>query len=481
MQDVAQQMLRNVPLAVDLDETLISTDSLHESCLGCLKLRPRDWQAFSQALRRGKAAFKREIASRLDFEAGLLPYNHALLEYLRCEKQAGRRLGLFTASDQIVADKVADHLGLFNVACGSDGVTNLDGARKAEAIRTLLGERFAYAGNAAVDKPIFECAEAVVLVGDIPFLKQLLPTDKTIEATFPTAPSTLRTWVKQLRIHHWIKNILVFAAPLFAFKIGSPDVLLQTVALFLAMGCLASATYVINDLFDLPADREHRTKRFRPLAAGVIAVRKASLAAAAMLAATIVLASFLSWSSVAVLGAYFVMTMAYSFALKRQPIVDVIVLAGLFTLRVLAGSVLLPQPASPWLLTFSMLFFTCLAILKRYIELNQLVAARGNDVQARGYTVKDIPLLLASGIASGFASIVIFTLYMTQEQYPRQIYGHPQLLWMLMPLILVWILRIWHLAVHGRMNDDPLLFAFSDRFSLALGACGALVLVGAWS
>jgi 4-hydroxybenzoate polyprenyltransferase len=480
MQDVAQQIQRDVPLAVDLDETLISTNSLHETCLSCLRLRPH-WPALSQALLRGKAAFKREVASRIDFEPALLPYNHALLEYLRCEKQAGRRLGLFTASDQIVADKVADHLGLFDVACGSDGVTNLNGAKKAAAIRTLLGERFAYAGDAAADKPIFECAETVVLVGDIPFLKQLLPTDKTIEATFPAAPSTLRMWVKQLRIHHWMKNILVFAAPLFAFKIGSPEILLQAVALFLAMGCLASATYVVNDLLDLATDREHRTKRFRPLAAGVIPVRQAALAAATMVATMIVLASFLSWSVVAALGVYFVMTMAYSFGLKRQPIIDVIVLAGLFTLRVLAGGALLSQPTSPWLLTFSMLFFIGLAILKRYVELSQLVAAGGNDVEVRGYTVKDIPLLLASGIASGFASIVIFTLYMTQEQYPRQIYRHPQFLWLLMPLILVWILRIWHLAVHGRVNDDPLLFAFRDRFSLGLVACGALVLAGAWS
>jgi 4-hydroxybenzoate polyprenyltransferase len=148
---------------------------------------------------------------------------------------------------------------------------------------------------------------------------------------------------------------------------------------------------------------------------------------------------------------------------------------------VLAGGALLSQPTSPWLLTFSMLFFIGLAILKRYVELSQLVAAGGNDVEVRGYTVKDIPLLLASGIDSGFASIVIFTLYMTQEQYPRQIYRHPQFLWLLMPLILVWILRIWHLAVHGRVNDDPLLFAFRDRFSLGLVACGALVLAGAWS
>jgi 4-hydroxybenzoate polyprenyltransferase len=238
---------------------------------------------------------------------------------------------------------------------------------------------------------------------------------------------------------------------------------------------------VANDLLDLAADREHQTKRFRPLAAGIISVRHATLVGAVLLIVTLMLCLALPRLAVVALGVYFVATLAYSFALKRQPIVDVVVLASLFTLRVLAGGSLLLQPTSPWLLTFSMLFFIGLAILKRYVEVEQLVAMRGTDVQARGYTAKDLPLLLASGIAAGFASIVIFTLYMTQEQYPRQIYGHPQFLWVLMPIILVWILRIWHLAVHGRMHDDPLLFAFRDRFSLALGACAALVLAGAWS
>lgn len=475
------QPLRDVPLAVDLDETLIVTDSLHESCLGCLKLTPREWPAFLRALLRGKAAFKRQMASHLGSGAESLPYNRQLVDYLAAEKERGRKLGLFTAADQIIADKVAGHLGLFDVVCGSDGKVNLKGFRKVKAIRNLLGERFAYAGDAAVDKPIFEQAEAVVLVGNVPFLKGLLPIGKPIEASFPTQRATPWMWIKQLRIHHWMKNVLVFVAPVFAFKIGSPDVMLHALALFLAMGCLASSTYVVNDLLDLKEDREHRSKRYRPLAAGLIPVSRVALAATGLFIGALLLCAALNWASIVALGTYFAVTLAYSLTLKRQPIVDVVTLAGLFTLRVLAGGALLASPTSPWLLTFSMLFFLGLAILKRYVEMEQIVAVRGPEAQARGYTARDLPLLLASGIASGFASIVIFTLYMTQEQYPRQIYGHPQFLWLLMPLILIWTLRIWHLAVHGRMNDDPLLFAFRDRFSLALGACAVLVLTGAWS
>jgi 4-hydroxybenzoate polyprenyltransferase len=320
-----------------------------------------------------------------------------------------------------------------------------------------------------------------VLIGNVTFLKSLLPIGKPIETSFPAQRATPMMWIKQLRIHHWMKNILVFVAPLFAFKIGSLEVMLRASALFLAMGCLASSTYVVNDLLDLEADREHRSKRFRPLAAGLIPVSRAALAAAGLFIVALLLCAALNWAAIAALGTYFVMTLAYSLTLKRRPIVDVVTLAGLFTLRVLAGGALLALPVSPWLLTFSMLFFLGLAILKRYAEMEQIVAVRGPEAQARGYTARDLPLLLTGGIASGFASIVIFTLYMTQEQYPRQIYGHPQFLWLLMPLILIWILRIWHLAVHGRMNDDPLLFAFRDRFSLGLGACAALVLVGAWS
>jgi phosphoserine phosphatase len=238
MQEVTGPDPKIIPLAVDLDETLIATDVLHESCFACLKLDMRDWPVFGRALLHSKAAFKREVASRVEFEPELLPYNRELLSYLRAEKGRGRILGLFTASDQIFADKVADHLGLFDVVRGSDGIVNLSGKRKAEAICSLLGERFAYAGDAAVDKYIFERAETVVLVGNVPFLKRLLSADKIIEATFPGMCSNVATWMKQLRIHHWMKNILVFVAPLFAFKIGSVDILSQTIVLFLAMGNL---------------------------------------------------------------------------------------------------------------------------------------------------------------------------------------------------------------------------------------------------
>jgi 4-hydroxybenzoate polyprenyltransferase len=182
---------------------------------------------------------------------------------------------------------------------------------------------------------------------------------------------------------------------------------------------------------------------------------------------------------IALLG-YLVITLAYSFALKRMPIVDVIVLAGLFTLRIVAGSFLVVDRVSPWLLTFSMLFFLGLAVVKRYAELERGVRIGGEEFGSRGYTAKDLPLLLATGVGSGLGAIIIFTIYLINEQYPREVYGYPQVLWAMMPILLLWTLRVWHLAVHGRMNEDPVVFALKDRVSLGLAALVAFVLIGAW-
>ena len=470
------------PLAVDLDGTLIRADTLHEGFVAYVRGDPLGWRPLGRALGQGKAAFKREVCGRAGFDPGLLPYNEALLDYLWAEKRAGRTIGLFTAADQSIADAVAAHLGgLFDVARGSDGATNLEGARKAAAIREEFGDRFAYAGNSAADLPIFGQAERVILAGPAaPRLRSRLPEGKPVEADFPVGRAGPRVWAKALRLPHWAKNSLVFVAPVLGFSL-SASVLGQALLLFVAMGLLASATYLLNDLFDLAADRQHPKKRFRPIASGAILVRDAVAAAAALALVSLGLGLLLPPAALLALGAYLVVTLAYSFALKRQPLLDIVVLAGLFTLRVLAGSLITTTPVSPWLLTFSMLFLLGLAATKRYAELNRIMGAGGDAIVARGYTARDLPLLLATGVASGFAAVVIFTIYLIADQYPRGIYGHPQLLWAMMPVILFWTLRMWHLTVHGRMDEDPVVFALKDRCSLALGGIMGVILLLAWS
>jgi 4-hydroxybenzoate polyprenyltransferase len=456
------------PLAVDLDGTLILSDTLHESVIGLLKQAPMRIVPLARSLPAGKAAVKRGVAADVAFDPTALPYNQPLLEYLRKEHASGRRIGLFTAADQSIADAVAAHLGFFDVVRGSDGVTNLSGAAKVRAIEAEFGPVFAYAGDSTVDLPIFARAASSILVGPKVRLLVKLNASPNIEAKFPLPRPDVMVWARAFRLKHWAKNVLVFVAPVLA---GQYRALIPSVVLFIAMGVLASATYLLNDLADLAADRAHPRKCHRPLASGAISVRDGLLAAAVMITgALLVSLAALPIGCTVVLASYLVITLLYSATLKRLPMIDVTVLAGLFTLRVLAGSMVVAAPLSPWLLTFSMMFFLGLAAIKRYAELHRVVRTIGEGGSARGYNQQDMTILLATGVSTGVSSIVIFMIYLINEQYPRAIYKDPDALWGVMPVLLVWILRLWHLSVHGRMSEDPVLFALKDRFSLVLGA-----------
>jgi 4-hydroxybenzoate polyprenyltransferase/phosphoserine phosphatase len=468
------------PLAVDLDGTLVTVDSLHETFVGCLRLDPFPLREITEGLLRGKAAFKEEICARHLIDPILLPYNQELVAYLREQKRLGRTIGLFTAAHQSLAEAVARHLGLFSVVCASNGITNLRGVRKLKAIRDAFGERFAYAGDhAAVDRPIFEAAEQVILVGPVARLRKKLPKGINIEAEFSQPRADFAAWARALRLRHWSKNLLVFV-PLILGLHFSANLLTHSLLLFLLFGLIASATYIVNDIVDLPADRRHHQKCLRPIASGAIPIRTGAYVALVLLVVAFAAGAALPWQAVVTLAGYLALTLAYSLALKRRPFVDVVVLAGLFTIRVLAGHVLIPGRVSPWLLTFSTLFFVGLAMVKRYAELRRVVAAGGTAVESRGYTAQDLPLLLASGVASAFAALAIFTVYLIADQYPRNVYVHPQMLWIMVPVLLLWTLRVWHLTVHGKMDEDPVVFALKDHVSLALGGAVGLALLAAW-
>lgn len=294
--------------------------------------------------------------------------------------------------------------------------------------------------------------------------------------------STPQAWVKALRPHHWTKNALVFVAPGLSLPLASSQTFAQATLLFVAICLLASAAYILNDIFDLAADRKHVNKRGRPFASGSLEIRDGFLVAAGLIASALLIGVLcLPWAVTAVLAAYLGGTMAYSLGVKRLPVFDVVMLASLFTLRVLAGCLLIPMPPSPWLLTFSMLLFLGLAMVKRYTELDSIVEAGGPGIDSRGYTAKDLPLLLSAGIASGIGAVLIFMDYLINEHYPREVYSRPALLWAMMPVILLWILRIWHQTVQGQMHEDPVVFALKDRFSLVLAVVAALILGAAWS
>jgi len=295
--------------------------------------------------------------------------------------------------------------------------------------------------------------------------------------TFPAKPATWRTWAKALRLHQWAKNGLIFVAPLLAGVIHEPAALAAACLAFLAFGLMASATYLINDLVDLEADRGHRSKRNRPLASGLLPIRDGLLAVPVLGLAVGGLLFLLPAAFAAVAAVYATVTLAYSLHVKRVPILDMMVLAGLFTVRILAGIAAAGTALTPWLLTFSMFFFLSLAGIKRYTECQAMAAEGRQSVPGRGYRAGDGPWLMALGAGSGFCSILVFFIYLVDDHSPMRHYATPEWLWFDCIILGYWLSRAWLLATRGEMNDDPVLFAVKDRLSLVLGAVTALTVL----
>lgn len=468
------------PLCVDLDGSLLVVDSLHETFLAALARDP--WSAITAmaSLRRGKAVLKRRLAEVAPLEPGLLPYNEVLLSYLREEKARGRELALVSAADQSIVTAVADHLGLFDHALGSDGTTNLSGVRKLEAIRKRYGAGFAYVGNAEVDLAIWREATAALMVGHQRKLMSKVELSTPVELCFPLPDGGVSAWLHELRLHQWAKNGLIFVPILLAGPVATPADLLAATLGFLVFGLLASAGYIINDLLDLAADRRHPHKRTRPLAAGTLVAKSAVLGALAMLTTAALGAFALGWSFLFTAVAYFGGTVAYSLALKRIPMLDVIILAGLFTIRVIAGTTLIETPFSYWLITFSLFLFLSLALVKRHAELSSQSPGDESMFASRRYSAADLHLIVPFGTSCAVAATLVFVIYLVEERFPTERYAQPAWLWLIVPVLMFWLMRIWRLAAHGRMSQDPVLFSIKDRVSLTLGGVVLLLVVLAW-
>jgi 4-hydroxybenzoate polyprenyltransferase/phosphoserine phosphatase len=459
------------PLCVDLDGTLVATDTLAESFLGLLKTAP--WKIFAllAAWMGGRPKLKRFMMQNAPVDPVALPYREEVLAQMRRAREEGRRVLLVTASDQGTADAIAEHIGLFDEAIGSDGESNLKAARKADYLVSRFGAGgFQYIGDSAADLPVWKAANEAVMVCPSPSThrsaKQLVPKVTVLSAR----PNKWKAVVKELRPHQWAKNVLLFVPLYFSHQYTNLNLVFTAVMAFLSFSFCASSIYVLNDLVDLPSDRQHRSKRSRPLAAGTlsipagIALSAGSLALAITLAVTLVNPPF-----VLVLLGYVALTTAYTFFLKQKMIVDVLTLASLFTYRVLAGGVAVDVELSPWLLAFSIFFFTSLAFVKRYAELIQMKGDPGQSLKGRNYVPADIPIIASAGPAAGLLAVLVFALYINSPAmvmyYPR-----PEALWGICLILVYWIMRIWFLAARDQMHDDPVLFAVKDKISLAAGA-----------
>jgi 4-hydroxybenzoate polyprenyltransferase len=404
-----------------------------------------------------------------------LPYNTELLGWLRDEHAKGRPLWLCTGANEKLAHCVAGHLGIFDGVIASDATCNLTGRRKAECLVRSFGFRaFDYCGNERRDLAIWHCSSGAIVVSYGASLGARVAARVPLLQTFSSGNHRLRAALRALRPHQWAKNVLLFIPLLAAHRAGDPAAMGKILLAYVAFCLCASSVYVLNDMLDLQSDRAHVRKSTRPFAAGDLPLRVGFFLVPALLTTAIVVAGMLSLEFLLVLGGYYALTTAYSLSLKGMIFVDAIALAGLYTLRIVAGATATMVPLSFWLLLFSVFLVLSLAIVKRYAELDSL--RRRGQLQAAGrdYDVEDLPMLESVGISAGYVSVLVLALYVNSPG-TLLLYRRPEIMWGLCVLLLYWITRIWMKTHRGKMHDDPVLFALRDRVSLATGLLAALI------
>lgn len=478
MQNDRDSSVRGSPvLVVDLDGTLVRTDLLLETGLLFLREHPLRLLAPAGWLLRGKASLKRELADATDLDVAVLPYDRAVVELIGIERERGRRIVLATASHRRLAELVADHLQLFDEVIATDSKRNLSAENKRDALVDAFGEHgFDYVGNSHKDVPVWRAARYAYVVNAMPGVERRARKLGNVAGVLRADQTKWRDWAKALRLHQWLKNILLFV-PLFAAHQYTVLSLVQDALLgFLCFSLCSSSVYVLNDLLDLGDDRHHPVKRFRPFASGRLSIVSGVLGFPLLLVAAFTLALWqLPFAFSAVLATYYVSTLAYSLKLKRLMVIDVITLAALYTVRVIAGAVALDLSLSFWLLAFSMFMFLSLALVKRYAELFEARAlGRLDKARGRGYFPDDLQMVAALGAAAGYMAVMVLALYINDSNTTR-LYQHPEIIWLACPLLLTWVSRVWMLAHRGQMNEDPVIFAVEDRTSLAIGALVAVV------
>ena len=467
-----------IPLVVDVDGTLIKSDLLFESALQMAARRPFQLWRIALWLAKGKAALKTSLADFGDPSIGNVPLREEIVELIRLAQRQGRPVYLASASDRRLVEQLAHRLGGISGVFATDGPVNLAGIAKAECLTAHFGRgKFDYVGDANVDFPVWQCARRVLaLTHGASFEQRLLRAFPDADIVARPRPQ-VHDYVRALRPHQWAKNALIFL-PLIAGHFLAPGHLIAAVIAFVSFSMAASSAYLINDLLDLPGDREHPRKRERPIAAGNVSAKHA-VALAALLALCALGAAFpLPVEFVVVLSVYWIATLGYSVVLKRKIVVDVVMLGSLYTLRVLAGVAAIGTTTSEWLLMFCLFLFLALAIVKRCSELIARQRAGLGAPAGRGYRFEDLRALFAFGAAAGYGAVLVVTLYLASPDV-RALYDHPDRLWLICPVLLYWVTRMFMLSNRGDLHDDPLVFALTDRISWASGACIVAVLAAA--
>lgn len=470
-----------LPLCVDLDGTLIRTDLTFESLLSVFKHAP--WTLFLLPLwlLNGKSHLKDQLARRARLDTSVLPYNPAVVELTRVARNAGRPTILVTGSHEHLAHRIAEELALFDQVLATNAGNNLIGANKARRLDEVFGQgNYEYAANARVDLAVWRNAAAAVTVNAPRRVVRQVAAMGKPHQDLPAAGNTLRTWLKAIRIQQWIKNSLLFVPILTAHEILNLEAVFIGLIAFVCFGTCASATYIVNDLLDLDADRYHHNKKKRPFAAGTLSVQCGLLSIMGLMSAGLLLALALPLGFQLSLVTYIVTTLLYSLWLKRVASLDVLVLAGLYTLRIVAGAFATGIDLSFWLLAFSMFIFLSLALVKRVAELVEMrkretvSGATLGKLRGREYGTDDIAVLQSLGASSGYLAVLVLALYIHSEDV-SELYRGPEILWLIAPLLLLWVTRLWVVTSRGYMDEDPIFYAAKDPETWA--TVGMVVLI----
>ncbi len=469
----------NKPLCIDCDGTLIATDLLYEAFFLMLKQYPLGLLLLPFWLMKGKVYLKERLAEHVSFNWATLPYRPEMIALIQKARHQDKQVVLVTASPMLWANGIAQHLACFDKVLATENGVNLAGKNKADYLVNLFGERnFDYAGDSHVDLHVWaRAAGAIVVSSNKSLVKSALQKTSDVQ-TIKIPRAKIWVYLRALRVHQWLKNLLIAVPLLAAHQLNAFEGITQVIYAFLAFSLCASSVYVLNDLLDLDSDRQHIRKRKRPFAACTIPLWQGMLMVPLLLGIAFAISTLLPSRFIVVLAAYFVMTLAYSVRLKQQVIVDVMMLAGLYTMRVIAGAAATAITPSFWLLAFSMFIFLSLALVKRYSELLITLQSSKQEAAGRGYTVNDLTVLMSIGVSSGLGSVLILALYLNNPE-TNLMYPNTMWLWLMPPLLLYWVSRMWMKAHRGQVDDDPVVFAAKDWQSILVLWISACIFVAA--
>lgn len=464
-------------LVVDLDGTLTRWDMLYEGFWAALSMGFQNFFAIFSGLPRGKAALKESVGRTFALDPAVLEYNEKVLDIIREHRGAGGRVVLATAADRGIADSIADHLGLFDAVHASDGSRNLKGSAKAALLVETYGPGgYDYIGDSRADLPVWKHAHRAITVGLSDTLRRKVDALCSDVLHIDGVSVGASGYVRALRPVQWLKNTLIFL-PLLAAHDMSGGHWLAALMAFAAFSLVASSVYVLNDLLDLASDRAHPRKCKRPFASGAVPLKHGTVMAPALfLAGLLIAAATGNPLLVAILVGYYMISTAYSISLKRLMIVDICILAMLYTIRIFTGAIATDTPVSVWLIVFSIFIFTSLAAVKRQAELVGGGPNVGHESSRRAYQPDDLPIISMMAMAAGYVAVLVLALYLNSEAV-RPLYSNAQFLWAVCPVLLFWISRVILLAHRGRMTDDPIIFAVRDRTSQMCGllTAGAVI------